>query len=235
VGSVRRLWERLLLLVAKMDNTCKYAKKNGCALIAAIYGEWRLLPDSACENYCGPNDISAQTKMLRRLGFALPAPPEGRDLLVWAKECIENGTVKLSDAAEHARQRKKEDEEHRQQLLAEMPKGFKLAGNLARHLGEIHAHYKKTKEEGKLGLDGKPGEILVSGEHEAARLGKCAKCPDGKMVVDDDGVMRCAMKSCGCYLNNPNKRPLLEGKAKYIALGCDNGHWQEIDEKFSGA
>ena len=114
-----------------------------------------------------------------------------------------------------------------------MPSGFALAKNLMRHLPEINSHYKKTKRAGILGLDGKPGQVYVSDEHEKARLNICHKCPDEKMVIDDDGVMRCALKSCGCYLNNPNNRLLLEGKAKHIALSCDNVHWAEVDKRFA--
>jgi len=208
--------------------------KDRCELLTAICDPNGChVPDSFCKDLCWPNHIPAQIVMLKRFGFDLPNPPEGKDLLAWAKECVENGTVKMSDVAEEARQQKKEAEEHRQKLLAEMPEGFHLAANLMRHLAEIHRYYKKTKEEGKLGLDGKPGQYYVSEKHELARLGKCGKCPDGKMVIDDNGVMRCALKTCGCYLNNPNNRPLLEGKAKYIALGCDNGHWVGIDAAFS--
>jgi len=214
---------------------CKYKKTNGrCELLTTLCDQNGFhVPDSFCADRCWPNHAPAQVKMLRRFNISLPGPPEGKDLLAWAKECVANGTVKLSDAAISAQQRKKEAEDHRQKLLAEMPKGFHLTANLMSHLAEIHRYYKKTKEEGKLGLDGKPGQYYVSEKHELARLRKCGNCPDGKMVIDDNGVMRCALKTCGCYLNNPNNRPLLEGKAKYIALGCDNGHWVEIDAAFS--
>jgi hypothetical protein len=152
----------------------------------------------------------------------------------WANECIEDGTIKLSDAAEKQRQRKKEVEAQRQNLLDEMPSGFALAKNLLKHLAQIHAHYKKTKKEGKLGLDGKPGQIKVTDHHSLVRLSICGNCPDDKMVLDDNGVARCTLKSCGCYLNNPANRKLLGGRVEYWALSCDNGHWDGIDEEMRG-
>ena len=93
--------------------------------------------------------------------------------------------------------------------------------NLKRHLKQIANHYVKT------------GEYYVTDKHETARLSICNKGPENKMVIKDD-VMRCALKSCGCYLNNPKNRPLLKGKAKYWATPCDNGHWDGIDVVFRG-
>lgn len=106
----------------------------------------------------------------------------------------------------------------RQELLAELPKGFKLAANLANHLEAIAKHYKTTRR------------LKVSAEQMHRRLETCNKCPSGKMVIKD-GIMRCVHKKCGCYLNNPDGRPLLGGKAEYEALDCDMGHWEAIDEQ----
>jgi len=107
----------------------------------------------------------------------------------------------------------KERREHDQKLLSELPSGLKLVGNLARHLKEIHTHYMAT------------GELYVSDEEMARRLAICEKCPDDKMVRDKKGVMRCTLESCGCYLDNPNERKILDEKTKYIILHCGNGHW----------
>jgi hypothetical protein len=114
---------------------------------------------------------------------------------------------------EEQERKRKEKEEHEQKLLNELPKGLKLIGNLARHLKEIHAYYKAT------------GKLYVSDEEAARRLAICEKCPDDKMVRDKKGVMRCTLESCGCYLDNPNERKILDGKTKYIILHCGNGDW----------
>ena len=110
-------------------------------------------------------------------------------------------------------------EQERQRLLAERPKGFQLAKNLLRHLKQIHAHCKQT------------GRIKVDETWRQARIAVCDKCP--KMVTDDDGTRRCTVKTCGCYLDNPNNRPLLGGKAEYEALTCDEGNWTVIDFEYN--
>ncbi len=202
---------------------CKYFDVDDCGrskcLLATITADPNgvYISERWCASSCWPNHVPAQLAMLRRFGIDLPVLPKDKDLLEWAKECIENGTVKLSDVAEKARQQKKEAEVERQKLLDQLPKGVELTENLKRHLKEIAVHYVKT------------GEYYVTDEHEAARLYKCDRCPDKQMIVKD-GVMRCALKTCGCYLNNPNNRPLLKGKAKYWATPCDNGHWAQVDE-----
>lgn len=114
-------------------------------------------------------------------------------------------------------------EREREELLIQLPKGFQLAQNLQRHLREIATHYTKTHR------------IKTSEDWQTKRLGICTQCPDGKSVTDDSGVLRCALQSCGCYLNNPNGRPLLGGKIEYEALTCDNGHWSEVDKSYAEA
>jgi len=120
----------------------------------------------------------------------------------------------------HMGERVKVESPKRQELLAQLPKGFQLAKNLNRHLAQIVKYYSETKR------------IKVSDDWQDARLARCIACPDKKMVLDDNGVMRCSLKSCGCYLDNPKNRPLLGGKAEYEALTCDNGHWIEIDSEY---
>ena len=114
--------------------------------------------------------------------------------------------------AEQEHQQKKAKEK-RQKLLNQLPGNFQMTRNLERHLKEIAIHYVKT------------GRLKVEDHIAEVRLAMCRACPDDKMVIDDNGVMRCALGSCGCYLDNPNERKLLAGKAHYEALHCDNNHW----------
>lgn len=189
---------------------CKYKKDNLCQLTelfnvhVPVQGDW-------CKDRCGLDDTTKQLAMLERLGYRIPPPPAEADLCEWAKFCILDDKVELIKLKQRILWdiRKKE-------LLAELPKGFKLAANLANHLVLIHKHYKTT------------GRIKVSTEQLHRRLETCNKCPSGKMVVKD-GVMRCTHKSCGCYLNNPDNRPLLGGKAEYEALDCDMDHWDKTE------
>lgn len=109
------------------------------------------------------------------------------------------------------------EEQERQLLLSELPKGFQLAKNLLRHLKQIHSHYKET------------GRIKVSEEQRRARIAVCDRC---KKMVTDDGVRRCTVKTCGCYLDNPAGRPFLGGKAEYEALTCDDGNWTIVDFEY---
>ena len=105
-----------------------------------------------------------------------------------------------------------EREKQIEAAVKELPSYFQMAKNLERHVIEIAKHYKAT------------GQMYITDEAEEIRLDKCRNCPDDKMLIKD-GVMRCTVKSCGCYLDNPNNRKVLDGKAKYEALDCDNGHW----------
>lgn len=195
--------------------TCKYKKDNQCQLTelfnthVPVNGNW-------CKDMCAPDDTAKQLAMLERLGYRIPPPKDGADLCEWAVYCIFNNKVELIKL----KQRILADI-RRKELLAELPKGFKLGVNLAGHLLQIRNHYKAT------------GRIKVSDEQREMRLAKCNKCPSDLMVVDDNGIMRCAHKKCGCYLNNPHNRPLLEGKADYEAIPCDMKHWEEIDAMFN--
>lgn len=220
-----------------METNCRYLEKDNhgrrkCMLATEVVDPNGVyIAKTWCTDQCWPNHIPAQLAMLKRFNIQLPELPKGKDLLGWAEKCVGAGTVKLSDSTKKTYQRKKEAEDERQRLLAEMPSGFELAKNLMKHLKEIHAYYKKTKQEGILGIDGKLGQIKVDDQHSLIRLSICGNCPDGKMVLDDNGVARCTLPSCGCYLNNPNGRKLLGGRVEYWALPCDNGHWDGIDSK----
>jgi len=203
-----------------MDSICKYNQKR-CQLAFAINVYVNSGQENVCEKLCGVDDVLSQISMLRKF-TDIPNPPTGVDLLDWIKEKVADGTItndnlkrQRQNEAERIAERKKW-EARQKQLLTEMPKGFELAENLARHLVAIHTYYKKT------------GRVKVAEAWREARLSKCRSCPDDKMVIKD-GVMRCALKSCGCYLDNPKNRPLLGGKAEYEALCCDLGHWAEID------
>ena len=174
--------------------------------------------------------------MLRRHGVKLPPLPDGKDLLEHAKECVANGTARLSPSAQKRVEQNRQAEAERRELLAELPSDFKLATNLARHLKRIHTHYKKT------------GRVYVSPEIAEKRRQICRNCPSGKSVVDDNGVLRCTVKTCGCRLSAPleQKRGVVKAaldaaakaatgdslaelrtKPEYEALECELGHWAE--------
>jgi hypothetical protein len=188
---------------------CEYKGKSGCALIAAITGKCRLLPDSTCKDRCGPNDIVAQTKMARQY-FGLPTPPDGKDLLEWAKECVENGTVKLTPQAERVREQKVDQAK----AMAELPSWFQQLGWARKHAIEIAAYKLKT------------GRILVSPEWKAARLDACDDC-EKLWVNPKTQNKKCS--TCGCNvvgLVGDNY-----GKADFEALTCDQ--WNPVDAKYN--
>ncbi len=191
---------------------CEFRNDNLC-MLTMLFRVGVDLRRGWCEKNCNPHNTKKQIAMLKKIGYEIPVAPEGVNLYDWTKRCIMINNIGLSKIKKHL-----QAEEHQQELLEQLPKGFQLADNLKNHLGQIASHYIKTRR------------IKVSDEHRKKRLAKCEKCPSDLMVVDDDGVMRCTHKSCGCYLNNPNNRPALGGKAEYEALTCDEGHWEKIEE-----
>jgi hypothetical protein len=198
----------MIVVIVNLNHNikCNYLVGRRCLLKTAFTSEAFATPQF-CRDVCGTNDPIRQKEMLKTHGLVvdnLPYPTTLKKAHTHKKEC-------------GAQKQKAE----RQKLLDQLPKGVALTVNLKRHLKQIAVHYVKTRE------------YYVSDEHEKARLAKCDKCPDGKMVVKD-GVMRCALRTCGCYLDNPSNRPVLEGKAKYWATPCDNGHWDGIDEVMRG-
>ena len=75
---------------------CKYNTENRCELLTTLVDQNGFyVPDSWCSNRCWPNNPDAQIAMLKKLGVDLPTPPEGKDLLEWAKEKIADGTIKV--------------------------------------------------------------------------------------------------------------------------------------------
>lgn len=115
----------------------------------------------------------------------------------------------------------KQSEEHKKQIEAaikDLPSNFQMSKNLRRHVVQIAKYYKQTKR------------MYVSDEIEQERLEVCRNCPGDKMIIKD-GVMRCTLQSCGCYLDNPKGRKILDGKARYEALDCDLKHWPKIEPK----
>ena len=213
---------------------CRYHSTNGeCELMAAT-GERVYVPPRFCAVRCWPNHPPAQIAMLRRLKVELPPLPDGVDLLDHAKACVADGTAKLSPSAQERAEKKRRDEEERQRMLVELSGDFRLAANLAKHLKKIHAHYKET------------GRVYVSPEVAEKRREICRNCPSGKSVVDDDGVLRCTVKTCGCRLSSPlepnggavraaldavakvatgDAQAELRTKPEYEALECELGHW----------
>lgn len=185
-----------------MQLKCEYA--DGICKVLRMFAIMANASEKLCAK-CNQNPLL----ILEQYGYRIPPPPDGADLCEWAKFCILDDKVELVKL-----KRRIFAEIKRQELLAELPKGFNLAANLANHLIQIHKHYKAT------------GRIKISTEQLHRRLETCNKCPSGKMVIKD-GIMRCVHKKCGCYLNNPNNRPALGGKAEYEALDCDEGHWEK--------
>ncbi len=182
---------------------CKYNNNYQCSLVHCITGEWRYLPQSICNNQCKPEKILQHYKIV--------SPPNGVDLLKWIEEYIESGLIVI-DGRKELRQKEKEHQDKHDALLAQLPKGFQLAKNLKRHLGEIAKHFIETKR------------IKTDQAEQERRLDICLHCPANKMIIKE-GVMRCVHKNCGCQLNNPKGRPLLGGKVEYEALHCDEKHW----------
>ena len=213
---------------------CRYHNSNGeCALMAAT-GETVYVPPRFCAVRCWPNHPPAQLAMLRKLKVKLPPLPDGVDLLEHVKACVANGTAQLPLAVHQRAEKKKRDDAERQRMLAELPGDFRLAANLAKHLKKIHDHYKAT------------GRVYVSPEVAEKRRQICRSCPSGKSVVDDDGVLRCTVKTCGCRLSAPlepkegavkaaldaaakvatgDAQAELRTKPEYEALECELGHW----------
>lgn len=112
-----------------------------------------------------------------------------------------------------ANNKKKSNEEleaERQRLLSEMPRGFEIGPILARHLKEIHRHYKET------------GRIKNSPEETQRRVDICMKCPSKRSVMDNNGSLRCA--DCSCHIDKGIL--ILGGKAEYEAINCQRGHWK---------
>ena len=213
---------------------CQYYSTNGeCSLMAAT-GETVYVPPRFCAVRCWPNHAPAQLAMLRRLKVELPLLPDGVDLLDHAKACLADGTAKLPPSTLERMRQKEEAEAERKKMLAELPGDFRLAKNLAKHLKKIHAHYKAS------------GRVYVSPETAAIRREICRNCPSGKSVVDDDGILRCTVKTCGCRLSPPlepkgravktalnaaakvatgDTQAALRTKPEYEALECELGHW----------
>lgn len=180
--------------------SCIY-KKNLCLL-----SDTNVM-DSWCSNVCG-NDSQSKLKMLKRLSIEFDADYDGSDLLEWVKA---HGKQKgNNERREENKRRQAEQEAERQRLLSEMPSGFELGPILARHLKEIHRHYKET------------GRIKNSDEETQRRVEICKECPSRRSVIDDKGSLRCA--DCSCHIDKGII--LLGGKAEYEAITCSRGHWK---------
>ncbi len=68
-------------------NTCKLKENKKCLLLTeTLDTRGFYIPDVWCSARCWPNNQAAQLIMLRKLGVDLPEPPDGKDLLDWAKE-----------------------------------------------------------------------------------------------------------------------------------------------------
>lgn len=216
--------------------TCIYTKNDGCLLLKVCNiscntsGRW-------CYARCWPNNQAAQLKMLKRLYIELPPLPDGVDLLEWAKTCEANGTVKytrpgLKEAKEAQKKQLKERKEKLEAIAKDLklPNPIQMARNLGKHLHAIKAHKDKT------------GRVYRTPEAAEVCRAICRNCPSNKAKIDDDGILRCTDKRCGCYIDMPiEPTPLrklagkLAGKAigedtllskpDYEALYCEDGHW----------
>ncbi len=176
-----------------------------------------------CKVKCWPNHVSAQLAMLRRFAPDFPAPPEGKDLLEWAKEKIADGTVPIPGAkerAEQAEQQREKREAEQAELLAiaeelKLPNPAEQVVNLGRHLREVRRFKKAT------------GRKYVTDEWFEARNDMCAECPSERMKLVVE-VMLCA--DCGCCLNKGKSG--IAAKNRYEALPCSREHHDAIDAAF---
>ena len=190
---------------------CKYKNSGLCELLTAVCDPRGFhVPESFCVRECSAIDISKQKQTLKRFGAELPDPPEGKDLLEWAKECIANGTVKLTPQAEAIQQAKVDQAK----AMAQLPSWFVQVKWAHKHAGLILAYKIKTK-----------GHIRVTPEQKAERLAICDDC-DKLWLNPKTQNKRCS--ECGCHLAEIAGIEL--GKADFEALSC--GLWEEIDEKF---
>jgi hypothetical protein len=186
--------------------SCKYKNNGRCELLTAVCDPRGFhVPESFCVRECSAVDISKQKQTLKRFGAELPDPPEGTDLLEWAKECVANGTVKLPPQAEAIQKQKAEQAK----AMAELPSWFQQAKNLHKHAKQILDHWNQT------------GKILVSPEQKAERLAICDDC-EKLWENKKTGNKRCS--GCGCHLSEVAGVEL--GKADFEALTCEN--WPKI-------
>ena len=189
--------------------SCKYKNGGRCELLTTFRNPNGFhVPEAFCETRCGSN-ISAQIAMMKRFGVVLPQPPEGRDLLEWAKECVANGTVKMPPQAEAIQKQKAEQAK----AMAELPPWFEQIDWARKHAVEIAAYKLRT------------GRILVSPEQKAERLTICDDCE--KLWVNPK-TQKKKCSTCGCSVMGLIGDKY--GKADFEALTC--GPWKEIDEKF---
>ena len=198
-----------------MTNVCTYYKTR-CTLVLPF--EVNIVSVRWCVDRCWPNHPPAQLAMLRKFVPSFPEPPDGVDLLEWAKQCVADGTVVIPGAAERAEKaaKRKEQQQVEQAKLLEEATGAGLPDAktqikmLGKHAKQVIVHYAKTRR------------MYVDDETLQKRLAICRECPSGKMVMKD-GIMRC--KLCGCGLDKSPLAILESGKAYYEALDCEKGHW----------
>lgn len=165
--------------------------------------------------------------MLRNRVPDFPEPPDGMDLLEWAKQCVANETVTVPGAAERAEaaaKRKEWQEEQAAELLEiaqelELPNAIEQVKNLWVHLRTIRKYKKRT------------GRVYVSGDHFDQRLAVCGRCD--KVKKCDNGGLRCSI--CGCHLNKGIDLMGISAKPRYEAMHCEHpggDKWQDIDTQY---
>jgi hypothetical protein len=195
----------------------KCYQNNECLLASAAKGEKVCIPLSVCERYCSPTDQAKQLRKLRKKdGVDIPNPPEGVDLLDWINQCVDNGTINISERAkqDHEAKNQKQAEINKatQEIIdylnslpgvAEMPGMIKRVETLGRHALEVNRHRKET------------GRMWVSEEIHDARMTVCESC---KFRIEKDGTLWCG-GGCGCKLSGDL------GKSWFEILNCEKGAW----------
>lgn len=174
------------------------------------------VPAKWCHDRCWPNHPPAQLAMLRKMGVNLSDPPEGMDLLEWARQCVEDGTVTVQSPAQKRYTKKV--------LPGTASKLANLWGAAKDVAGKLSCDAKRE------GIRAALAGITCSPKQSAARKAVCDACDQaeeykGRMrclsLINEDG--KTVSSGCGCYLHK---------KQKVAAASCGLGKWDKIDAQF---
>ena len=191
--------------------SCKYKNGGRCELLTATCDPRGFhVPESFCVRECSAVDMAIQKQTLRRFKVELPDPPEGKDLLEWAKECVADGTVKMPPQAVE-RQKQKEEYE---KIIAELPSRALQFDSLRKHAVEIVKYKRET------------GRVFVSDGWKAERLK--LGCEECDKLRTNPKTRKWWCGCCGCNVVGLVGDKC--GKADFEALSCE--HWKEIDAAF---
>ncbi len=176
----------------QFSNICPNRTNNVCGILTAIRGcdnDYHILPNW-CEARCDSKSGIKQYDMAKCFAPALPAPPNGVDLLEWITKCVADGTIKVKGPK-------------RQETKKKLPPKFTMVKNLANFAKDAAVKWITD------------GKIRCCAEQSALRWQECQKCPHMTMIK---GKERCATfpgdekdAGCGCFLRS---------KIKYAASRC---------------